>query len=185
MIPRTALVRVACALWLATLPPPSGALAQAAASSAAPPTETDPAYHQLDFWLGDWEVTAGAGHVRDGHDLVEKVLKGAAIVEHWSDADGSEGRSWFYYHRAEKRWKQVWVTDSGFIKEKALIASFPDGGVRFRGEVALRDGSKVLDQTTLTPLPGGTVHQVIETSKDGGKSWVVGYDAIYTHGARP
>ncbi len=30
------------------------------------------------------------------------------------------------------------------------------------------DGSRVLDRTTLTPLPAGRVRQVIEQSRDGG-----------------
>ncbi len=157
-------------------------LAQAAPPS---PVATDPAYHRLDFWLGDWEVYTVGANQRDGHDRVEKVLNGAAIIEHWSDANGTEGKSWFYYYRPEKRWKQIWVTDGGLVKEKALVEEFPDGGVRFRGEIPLRDGTKILDQTTLTPLPEGKVHQVIELSKDGGKTWITAFDAVYTHGSKP
>ncbi len=145
------------------------------------PVETDPAYHKLDFWLGDWEVFDFATKVRDGHNRIERVLKGAAIVENWADANGSEGKSWFYYYRPEKRWKQIWVTDGGMVKEKALVEEFPDGGVRFRGEIPRRDGTKITDQTTLTPLPEGRVRQVIEWSKDGGQTWETVYDAIYLH----
>jgi hypothetical protein len=32
---------------------------------------------------------------------------------------------------------------------------------------------------SLTPLPGGTVRQVIEESRDGGATWQVGFDAVY------
>jgi hypothetical protein len=170
---------------VAVLLVPAAAIGQVPPPATPPTIETDAAYHRLDFWLGDWEVTASSGNQREGHDRVEKVLRGAAIVEHWSAASGGEGKSWFYYYRPEKRWKQVWVTDGGFVKEKALVEEFADGGVRFRGEVQAHDGTRVLDQTTLTPLPGGKVHQVIETSRDGGKSWVVGFDAVYTHGQNP
>lgn len=175
----------ALALCALALLPFASAFAQTSAPAPKPLTETDPADHKLDFWVGDWEVYTVGTKERDGHDRVEKVLNGCAVVEHWVDANGSEGKSWFYYYRPEKRWKQVWVTDVGFGKEKTLIAEFPDGGVRFRGEIPLRDGSKILDQTTLTPLPDGTVHQVIETSKDGGKKWAVNFDAIYTRGPKP
>jgi hypothetical protein len=37
----------------------------------------------------------------------------------------------------------------------------------------------MLDRTTLTPLGNGRVRQVIETSRDGGKTWRVGFDAVY------
>jgi hypothetical protein len=173
------------ALIALALIPFTAVFAQTTAPAQKSLTETDPAYHKLDFWVGDWEVYTTGTNDRDGHDRVEKVLNGCAVVEHWVDANGGEGKSWFYYYRPEKRWKQIWVTDVGFIKEKALIEEFPNGGVRFRGEIPLRDGSKILDQTTLTPLPDGTVHQVIETSKDGGKTWTVGFDAIYRRGAKP
>ena len=150
-----------------------------AASAAPAPMETDAAYHQLDFWLGEWEVYDSATNQRDGHNRIEKALKGAVVIENWSDASGGEGKSWFYYYRPERRWKQVWVTDDGSVKEKSFVDGFTGGGVRFRGEIPRRDGRKIIDQTTLTPLPDGKVRQVIEWSKDGGRTWETVYNAIY------
>ena len=139
---------------------------------------SDPAYNKLDFWVGNWDVYV-SGKI-DGTDLVEKILKRCAIVENWREADGSgEGKSLFYYVAATKSWKQVWVTDAGPLKEKQLIAEFPDGGLRFQGEIPHRDGTSHLDRTTLTPLKGGDVHQVIEISLDGGKTWQTTYNAEY------
>jgi len=144
---------------------------------------SDPAYHKLDFWVGDWNVYV-AGKL-DGTDLVEKILKHCAIVENWRESDGSgEGKSLFYYVSAAKLWKQVWVTDAGPLKEKQLVAAYPDGGVRFQGAIAHADGTSHLDRTTLTPLPGGNVRQVIEISRDSGKTWQVTYDAEYKPASR-
>ncbi len=134
-------------------------------------------HHELDFWLGDWEVFADGK--LDGTNRIERVLDGAALMENWHDVDGHEGKSWFYFYRPENRWKQVWVTDLGGVKEKALVELLANGAVRFRGELPQRDGRKLLDQTTLTPLPDGTVRQVIEQSADGGQTWRTTYDAIY------
>ncbi len=79
-------------------------------------------------------------------------------------------------------WKQVWVTDAGYAKEKELVsAALPDGAVRFQGEVATRSGGTVLDRTTLTPLPDGRVRQVIEISRDHGATWQPNFDAYYAH----
>lgn len=168
------------ALWFVLV----GSAAMASSfGQTAPSIETDPAYRQLDFWVGDWEVRDATKHELAGTDRVEKVLKGAAIVEHWRDTAGHEGKSWFYFSRPEHRWKQVWVTEVGFIKEKALIETFADGGVRFRGEVQRANGGKILDQTTLTPLADGSVHQLIEISADAGKMWQTTFDAIYTRRA--
>jgi hypothetical protein len=143
----------------------------------AAPAATQAPHHELDFWIGNWEAFSDGK--LDGTDRIEKTLNGAAVTEFWSDSNGHEGKSWFYFYRPENRWKQIWVTDTGGVKEKACIEVFPQGGVRFRGEIPLRDGRRILDQTTLTPLSDGTVHQVIEQSSDGGKTWDVSYNAIY------
>lgn len=141
--------------------------------------DQDPAYHKLDFWVGRWDVFNNGDGSQDGTNVIEKILLGCAIVENWHDVTGGEGKSLFYYQRATHQWKQVWVTDAGPMKEKRMIEEFKDGAVRFQGEIPHMDGSSHLDRTTLTPLPGDKVRQVIETSSDGGKTWKVGYDAEY------
>lgn len=134
--------------------------------------------HRLDFWLGDWEVFSRAGP-KDGDNRIEKLLDGYAIQENWTELDGHEGKSWFYYHPGERHWKQVWVTDGGALKEKTESDDAPAGSVRFQGEAFAADGRRIADRTTLTPLPDGRVRQVIEQSRDGGRTWLTGYDAVY------
>ena len=158
----------------------------AQSSSSKPPTppyhpcESDPDYHKLDFWVGTWDVFDNHDGTLNGRDVVEKIVGGCAIVENWKEADGSgEGQSLFYYQVARKQWKQVWVTDAGPIKEKQLIEEMKDGGVRFQGEIPHRDGKSHMDRTTLTPLSGGRVHQVIEISRDAGRTWETVFDAEY------
>jgi hypothetical protein len=158
-------------------------------SRPAPPVscDEDPAFHRLDFWLGNWEVFEGDTLV--GTNRIEKLLDGCAILENWTDTSGGQGKSLFYYQRATATWKQVWVTDQagrpGGLKEKKLIETLSDGGLRFQGEIPLAKGGHYLDRTTLTPLPGGLVRQVIEISKDDGRNWDKGFDAIYRKSPRP
>ncbi len=84
------------------------------------------------------------------------------------------------------RWKQVWVTDAatvlGGVKEKRELP-IADGGMRFQGELVDRDRI-ILDRTTLTPLGGGRVRQLIETSIDGGTTWKAQFDAVYERTTR-
>ena len=144
------------------------------------PCQDEPAYHQLDFWVGKWDVYDNHDGSLNGTDIVEKIVGGCAIVENWQEADGSgEGKSLFYYEKAKKLWKQVWVTDAGPMKEKQMIEEYKDSGVRFQGEIPHLNGGSHLDRTTLTPLPGGRVHQVIEISRDAGKTWEITFDAQY------
>ncbi|HMW01368.1 MAG TPA: hypothetical protein PLL06_15790 [Acidobacteriota bacterium] len=148
---------------------------------AADSCETDPGFHKLDFWLGNWDVFVKDQKV--GTNQIEKILSGCAVTEYWADADGSQGKSLFYYLPATKRWRQVWVTEqanrTGGVKEKELIEELKDGGLRFQGEIMLPTGKTYLDRTTLTPLSKDKVRQVIEFSMDGGKSWKPAFDAIY------
>ena len=142
----------------------------------------DPLYRALDFWVGEWRVVDADGVVQ-GHNRIEKILAGCAVLEHWTAAGGSEGKSLFYVDPAKGRWNQVWVTESagspGGTKEKAHIETLSDGAVRFQGTIVLADGREVLDRTTLTPLPDGRVRQHIQNSGDGGETWTAGWVGFY------
>lgn len=166
---RISILLIACSLVPATL-----------AAQPAPSCAGTPAFSKLDFWVGQWDVFVGDRQV--GENRIDKILDGCAVAEHWTDAEGSEGRSLFYYNVATDTWKQVWVTDGatqpGGLKEKTLILELPDGGVRFQGEIPLPDGRSYFDRTTLTPLEDGSVRQLIEISRDG-EVWQATFDAIY------
>jgi hypothetical protein len=152
-----------------------------AITSAPPSCLTDSTYHVLDFWVGTWNVF-DSSNTKVGSSRIEKIVGGCAIIENWTELDGSEGKSLFYYATDQKRWKQVWVTPNammpGGFKEKRLVAKLPGGGVRFQGEI-VGQLSIVLDRTTLTPVEGGKVRQVIEISRNGGTSWTTTFDALY------
>lgn len=57
----------------------------------------------------------------------------------------------------------------GGLKRKTLIAS-GKSGVVFQGEVISDSAAPDLDRTTLTPLDGGRVRQLIEISTDAGST---------------
>jgi hypothetical protein len=156
-------------------------LLAAAQTPANPvPCDQNPAYHKRDFWLGEWNVYDLKSGQKDGTNRIEKILKGCALIENWTEAaDGSEGKSLFYFQPSTSRWKQVWVTETGAVKEKVLKDTYTGQGVRFQGEIPHRDGTSHLDRTTLTPTDGGRVRQTIEISRDSGKTWETVYDAEY------
>lgn len=137
-----------------------------------PPAQTLAA---LDFWIGRWSVRLRSGEPA-GTNLVERVLDGYAVLEHWRSVTGDEGKSFFYYDLAAGRWKQVWAMH-GFVKLKELV-ELDAGRLRFDGHVSVHEG-RFPDRTTLTSLGDGTVSQLIEHSVDGGESWTVSFDAIY------
>jgi hypothetical protein len=149
-----------------------GALAQPDAEPCA-----GPVYHRLDLWVGRFTVESPAGE-RLGTNRIEKSLGGCTIFEHWTSATGGEGKSLFYVDPRAESWRQVWVTASGLVKEKAELTEYSGPGIRFQGEVTYPQGI-VLDRTTLEPLEGGRVRQHIEISPDGGASWRTVFDGMY------
>ena len=175
----TGVIRIAAVVVSVLCATPAGA--QTPSASAPGPCASDTTYHPFDFWVGSWSVRDSTGRLL-GSDVVSPIVGGCAFVELWRDADGSEGQSLFYYATDQRRWKQVWVTPEassvGGFKEKRLVARFPNGGVRFQGEL-VGPRTIVFDRTTLTPVTGGRVHQVIEISRDGGTTWLVTFDAVY------
>ncbi len=168
----------------------------APAQQAAPPPCSAAVRTALDFWAGDWTVALNTPqHERAGDDRVERASSdkltktSAAVIERWTDADGSEGTSLFSFDPSACTWHQLWITSDpaqpGGLKHKDLVALLPGGGVRFQGTYPGRRVMAVLDRTTLTPRPDGTVRQVIEVSGDGGTTWNAGFDAIYTRRGGP
>lgn len=164
----------------------NGNVSAHAGEAAAASCENEAGMHRLDFWLGEWNVhvTDDAGReILVGTNRIEKILDGCAVAEYWKSSRGGEGRSLFYFHPQEDRWKQVWVTARalavGGLKEKAEVRGYEGQGIRFQGRVGLPDGGHVLDRTTLAPRPDGSVRQLIEYSTDEGMTWQTSFDAIY------
>ena len=139
----------------------------------------EPAYHALDFWVGEWDVYDSQDGTRAGHSVLEKILNGCAIEVNWIGVEGEHVKELFYYDKPKQQWVQVWVGDGGATKQRRLLERLHDGSVRFQGEVAQMNGGSHLDRSTVTSLPNGRVHQVIEISRDGGKSWQPSFDAEY------
>ena len=148
----------------------------------ATPCADVPRTHALDFWIGQWSVHAQGERV--GDNLIERILAGCAVTERWKDVRGREGLSLFYYDAAQDLWKQVWVTDdalrTGGLKEKVEQRELTaPGRMRFQGRYAGPSGATIVDRTTLTSNPDGTLHQVIEISSDEGKTWRTIFDSVH------
>jgi len=168
---------IVCALLACAFAPRSPVHAQQPAPAACPAAVRS----ALDFWVGDWVVTVKGE--RAGTDRVERVSKGAAVIERWTGRGGDEGTSLFSFDPYACTWHQLWITDApdrvGGLKHKDLVALEAGGTVRFQGVYPGRRAVTVLDRTTLTPRADGTVRQVIEVSADGGATWTTGFDAVY------
>jgi hypothetical protein len=144
-----------------------------------------PEYRQFDFWIGDWEVQNPKGNVV-GSNKVTREQDGCVLVEHWtSSRGGNTGTSFNYYDIRDKKWHQLYLSNSG------NAGAFP----AMAGQ--LKDGKMVLiSDETATPvfrwtwyvISPGHVRQMAERSSDGQKTWKTIWDSIYVdgrHAAKP
>ena len=166
---------------------PGSAVAQATAQSTAPkplahPCLTASENHQLDFWVGMWDVTpwqlsAPTPQQQVGRSDVHPILQHCVISENWMGVRGGEGKSYNYYDPSLKKWRQVWIADSGGVLD--YTGEYRDGAMRFQGYTIDAQGHRVEQRLTFFNVSPDTVRQLFETSKDAGQTWTPGFDGRY------
>jgi len=134
-------------------------------------------HRQLDFWVGEWHVRTPEGGTA-GRNSITVENGDCWIHEHWTGAMAGTGESVNYYNPTTKQWHQTWVDDQGEIAE--FDGEFRDGAMRLEGYRQGPEGARIPARLTLTPRGDGSVRQLGENSSDGGKTWTVLYDLIYT-----
>lgn len=152
------------------------ALALPAQRPAPPPPACDaPAFHALDFWVGEWEVSNAAGNVI-AKSSIGRSHAGCSITEHWMPFQGPDGESISWYTAGDSTWHQQWVGGGGWIARLA--------GWAHHDTVTIVETESSLPATagknriSYTLLPDGRVKQWQDNSTDGGKTWTgqfVGY----------
>lgn len=159
------------------------------AMPAPPPTQNAPAgtacadarHRAFDFWIGKWEVRANGQNKVVARSVIESLYNGCAIRENWMPISATGGGgSLSLYDVATGGWRQTWVDSSGtrvdFAGDYANDAMVLTGnwrGINGPG----KDG---VVRMTYTRQPGGKVRQFGEVTTDGGKSWTVSFDFIYS-----
>lgn len=137
---------------------------------------------ELDFWVGEWDVFNPQGQ-QVGTSKIEKVERGALIMENWSNMTGGTGRSMNFVDPATRRWHQIWVDPSGTVVR--YEGALREGAMHLEGTNQPPQGKAKLTRMSLTPLADGKVRQWIEHSADNGASWTTYFDGLYTPKPKP
>jgi len=146
------------------------------AQSGSRPGCAAPEYHQFDFWIGTWKVvdqSAQGGGGGGARNTISAINDGCAILEEYT-AGGFNGSSISYYDRHSETWHQVWIDNQG--KPLVQEGKFERGAMVLHSTMA--DGSP--SRLSWTANADGSVRQVWEKSTDGGKTWTVVFDGLYT-----
>ena len=152
-------------------------VAQSPSTPAAPPSPP-PVNHEFDFWLGDWNVTTPDGKPA-GTNRIESVSNGRGLLEDWVGdpaVGGGNGKSLNAYNLSKKEWQQFWIGSGGGVLE--LSGGLVGGKMVLTGSHVVR-GATLNERISYTPNGDGSVRQVWDQSRDGGKTWTNVFDGIY------
>jgi hypothetical protein len=153
------------------------ALAKEVQHNAAPCEDAE--FKQFDFWVGDWDVSSAAG-VHAGSSHISKEMGGCVVWENWTSAGSPYfGKSYNTWNPNLKRWEQYWVDTSAGVM--FFHGGLKDGVMDYwTDEVPQPSGEKLLRHLQFFNLGPDKVRQFSQGSTDGGKTWHVEYDFIYT-----
>ncbi len=146
------------------------------ATKSQPQPCSAPEQKQMDFWLGDWELTwpgnstGDAGH---GTNSINRILDGCIVEENFSGGESMHlrGRSVSIFEARAGRWKQTWVDNEGGYLD--FSGEFKDGQMVLAREAVRPDGSKVQQRMVFKNIGRNEFDWSWERSLDGGKTWEV------------
>lgn len=169
-------VGVACVvLFFARIEGRTTDLASSADSSRTMPC-TAPEYRQFDFWVGDWDAFDFDNlTTKVARTKVDRILDGCVLREDYEGADGHWGQSFSIYDASRKVWHQSWVTNRG---EMLVIEGKFTGGAMVLTGVDHAKGERVV-RGTWKPM-NGSVRETAVTSTDGGKTWQLWFDLVFS-----
>jgi len=149
-----------------------------AAGESAHPGCSAAEYHQLDFWIGDWDTfeTDAPNGPSQARAHVNPITQGCAIHELYEQTDGLIGDSILSYDPVRKHWQQTWVTNRGSIM--VIVGNFADGALVLEGEAHLQNGHSVIQRITWKAQDSG-VRESAVMSKDDGKTWAPAFDVLF------
>lgn len=153
----------------------SNASAQAPAAANC---KTDPAFAQMDFAVGHWDVTANGE--KDAEVRIEKVLDDCAIAETWKAVKPKgDGRGLFVYSAMLQNWSYLWAANTPSTTAFKGNLTKP-GEILFSTVKPLPNGVMRLRHWTLNALPDGRIRELSVGSNDDGKTWTTEYELFWT-----
>lgn len=150
----------------------------AAQATSQPSACSAPEYHQLDFWIGDWDAyDVGAPKTPVARARVDRLLDGCVLKENYQGVTGGEGQSFSIYDSARKVWHQSWVTNRG--KLLVIEGQFKNGEMVLSGTDYFTPAHPIIRGTWKPDPQAGGVRETAVTSTDNGATWQPLFDLIF------
>lgn len=156
-------------------------LTVAQTSAPAPPCST-PEFRQLDFWVGDWDLTwpgQSGQPEQHGHNRIDRELGDCVIHEHFSDqaTPPFQGTSLSTFTPALGKWQQTWVDNQGAYLD--FVGEFKDGQMVLSREFTGKDGKKIQQRMVFKNIKTDSFDWSWERSDDSGATWKVVWPIHY------
>ena len=93
-----------------------GALALSCAALAQDTAPcSDPSFRQLDFWVGDWDLSwdNADGSQGNGRNQISRDEYGDCVIYERFSGGANSGMSVSTYHQPTAVWRQTWVDNTG------------------------------------------------------------------------
>jgi hypothetical protein len=135
--------------------------------------------HQMDFWLGEWDLTySQGGQVAHSRNRVTKTLDGCVVLEEFTGAPGValDGRSVSMYDRTASRWKQTWVDNNGAYLD---FAGGSEAGRFVLARQVERDGKRIQQRMVFQDIRADRLKWLWQRSDDGGSTWSTLWEIEY------
>jgi len=146
-----------------------------------------PESRQLDFWIGEWDVSPTGKPVpaKPSRSRIELSDDGCVVNELYTTQPGGyTGRSLNAYDANKKHWEQFYVDNAGGLNH--FIGHGRDGNMYFEGDFPPAGKTEpVKNKMTFFAQGKDQVRQLGEQSTDGGKTWTVTYDLTYRRRPKP
>jgi hypothetical protein len=168
---RDLLFLAALAIWFGSINP-------SFATANPAPCATDPQSRQLDFWLGNWTVTAPGGSIT-ATSKVSLALDQCLLVENWDGGRGHSGENMFAYSPEENAWYGMFADNTGRVHvfSEGKVES---GIAEFRGTSHDLKGETVLNKVRVVRIDANRVEQTWQKSTDNGATWTTEFRGAYS-----
>ncbi len=137
-----------------------------------------PAYHELDFLIGSWDVLNVEGE-KTAQTIFRKSEGGYLIEEKWVavHADGGSGTGISFYDPSNKVWKHTRIDDTGRVIEYS--GAVDGSSMQMTERVKHPNGECKLSRLTLELKASDLVVRRVENSEDDGASWTIQFTGTF------
>jgi hypothetical protein len=147
---------------------------------------TAPEHRQLDFWIGEWDVSPAGSDMVVAESTIRALDQGCSIFEEWRPFQGPSGHSLSDYDPLTQKWHQTWIDSAGV--RTLFTGAFENGAMALDYDTAPPAGQpQGRRRMSYQQIDANTVRQWGARFNDATGAWDVTWDLTYKRraGTRP